>query len=42
MNYFYDILINLNDIAYNFYEWSKDDSILHLKKYQYLKLIPKN
>ena len=38
MNYFYDILINLNDIAYNFYEWSKDDSILHLKKIPVFKI----
>lgn len=39
MNYFYDLLINLNDNeAYKFYEWNKDDEIIHLKKVPVFKI----
>lgn len=39
MNYFYDLLINLNDDkAYEFYEWDQNDSIIHLKRVPIIKL----
>lgn len=38
MNYFYDVIINLHDINYKFYEWSKDDEFIHLKKVPIYKL----
>ena len=39
MNYFYDLLINLNDeVAYRFFEWNKDDNIIHLKKIPIFKI----
>jgi len=39
MNYFYDLLVNLNDEnAYFFYEWDKNDNIIHLKKIPIIKI----
>lgn len=32
MNYIYDILLNLNDSAYDFYEWNVSDAIVHIRK----------
>ncbi len=32
MNYVYDIIVNLMDELYEFYEWDKDDNIEHIKK----------
>ena len=32
MNYIYDIYINLNETLYDFYEWNKNDNIIHIKK----------
>ncbi|MBS7020253.1 MAG: hypothetical protein KH135_00040 [Firmicutes bacterium] len=32
MNYIYDILLNLNDSAYDFYEWNLNDPIVHIRK----------
>ena len=32
MNYVYDIFINFSRSLYDFYEWEKTDSIIHLKK----------
>ena len=32
MNYYYDILVNLQDEFYEFYEWEKTDPILAIKK----------
>ena len=32
MNYYYDILVNLQEEFYEFYEWEKTDSILAIKK----------
>ncbi len=43
MNFFYDLLINLNDsVAFKFYEWSKDDSFIHLKKTPIFKINTKD
>lgn len=38
MNYFYDLLVNLNERLYEFYEWEKDDEIIHLKKIPIFKI----
>ena len=39
INYFYDLLVNLNDEnAYFFYEWDKNDNIIHLKKIPIIKI----
>ena len=39
MNYFFDLLINLNDTkAYEFYEWEESDEIIHLKKIPIFKI----
>lgn len=32
MIFVYDILINLNDKLFDFYDWNKNDNILHVKK----------
>ena len=32
MNYIYDILLNLQDQAYDFYDWNSDDAIDHIRK----------
>ena len=32
MNYYYDILVNLQDEFYEFYEWEKNDPIIAIKK----------
>ncbi len=32
MIYIYDILLNLNNDFYEFYEWEKNDNIFHIKK----------
>ena len=43
MNCFYDILINLNDNrVFRFYEWSKKDPIIHIKKIPIFKIKTKD
>ncbi len=32
MNYIYDILVNLGDKPYDFYDWNLDDTIEHIRK----------
>jgi len=32
MNYVYDVLLNFQDYAYEFYEWNIDDEITHVRK----------
>ena len=38
MNYFYDVMINLHEVNYKFYEWSMDDEFIHLKRVPIYKL----
>lgn len=38
MNYIYDILLNFNKELYDFYEWNKNDNIIHLKKIPMFKI----
>ena len=32
MNYAYDILLNFQDVYYDFFEWNEEDEIVHVKK----------
>jgi len=32
MNYIYDIYLNLNDTLYDFFDWNKNDKLIHIKK----------
>lgn len=32
MNYIYDIYLNLNETLYDFFDWNKNDKLLHVKK----------
>ena len=32
MNYIYDIFLNYNDLAYEVFEWNKEDKISHIRK----------
>ncbi len=38
MNYIYDILLNLNQHAYEFFEWELNDNIVHVKKTPLIKI----
>lgn len=38
MRYIYDILVNFNDIYFDFYDWNDDDNIIHIKKIPILKV----
>ena len=38
MNYIYDILLNFNDIYYDFYEWNISDNIEHIRKIPLFKI----
>lgn len=32
MNYIYDVLLNFKDEYYDFYDWNKNDNIIHIRK----------
>jgi len=38
MNYIYDILINFNYELFDFYDWNKDDNIIHIRKIPIFKI----
>lgn len=38
MNYIYDILLNFKDELYDFYEWNKEDNIIHIRKIPIIKI----
>ncbi len=38
MYYFYDLLLNFNEVAYEFYEWEEDDDIEFIKKIPLFKV----
>lgn len=38
MTYIYDILVNFSSELYEFYEWSKKDKLIHLKKIPIIKV----
>ena len=32
MNYIYDIYLNLNEVLYDFFDWNRNDNLIHIKK----------
>lgn len=38
MSYIYDILLNFKDELYDFYEWNKNDNIIHVRKIPIIKI----
>ena len=38
MIFIYDILVNFNDKLYDFYEWSENDLIEHIRKIPLIKV----
>lgn len=38
MNYIYDILLNFQEMDYDFYEWNTQDNILHIRKIPLVKV----
>ena len=38
MHYIYDVLVNFNDIYFDFYDWNDDDNIIHVKKLPIFKV----
>ena len=38
MHYYYDLLVNLDEVAWEFYEWKKKDVILPIKKIPFLRI----
>lgn len=38
MNYIYDIYLNLNETAYDFFDWNKNDKLTHIKKIPVIKV----
>lgn len=41
MNYIYDILLNLQDMPYMFYDWNEEDGIDHIRKIPIYKISSK-
>lgn len=40
MIYIYDILLNFNKTIYEYYEWMKEDKIIHIKRIKLFKITP--
>lgn len=38
MNYIYDIYLNFNDVLYDFFDWDKNDLLMHIKKIPIFKI----
>lgn len=38
MNYIYDIILNFQEVIYDFYEWNQTDSISHIRKIPVFKV----
>ena len=38
MNYIYDIYLNLNETLYDFFDWNKNDKLIHMKKIPIIKV----
>lgn len=38
MNYIFDITLNLNDVYYDFFEWNKNDTFIHVRKIPIFKI----
>ena len=42
MNYVYDILLNFQEYAYDFFEWNIDDEITHIRKIPMFRISKEN
>ena len=42
MNYIYDIYLNLNDMPYDFFDWNKNDKLIHIKKIPIFRISEEN
>ena len=42
MNYIYDIYLNLNEVLYDFFDWNKNDKVIHIKKIPIYKISSEN
>ena len=42
MNYVYDILLNFQEYAYDFFEWNIDDEITHIRKIPMFRIYKEN
>ena len=42
MNYIYDIYLNLNENLYDFFDWNRNDKIIHIKKMPIIKTSEEN
>jgi len=42
MNYIYDIYLNLNSTLYDFFDWNKNDKLMHIKKIPIFKINEEN
>lgn len=42
MNYIYDIYLNLNEVLYDFFDWNKNDKVIHIKKIPIYKTSSEN
>lgn len=38
MHYYYDLLVNLDDTLWEFYEWEKEDAIIPVKKIPFVRI----
>lgn len=38
MNYIYDILLDFNNILYDFFDWNEEDKIIHVRKIPLIKV----
>ena len=38
MNYIFDITLNFNDVYYDFFEWNKNDTFIHVRKIPIFKI----
>ena len=38
MNYIYDIYLNLNEKNFDFFDWNKNDKLIHIKKIPVFKI----
>lgn len=39
MNYIYDIILNFNEVLYDFFDWNKNDKIIRIKKVPIFKVL---
>ena len=42
MNYIYDIYLNFNKDLYDFFDWNKNDKLIHIKKIPIFKISEEN